>query len=178
MSTKAVQAIASLKITETLSSAESPASSSAGNSRIFDNYNAVVALSATSTPKADGPVFDLSTTIAAGPTPTDFDLTAAPSARDISEMLDGTGKKLVAIKIQCHKNNNVAGVTIGPQGGNGYNLFGNTSVPLFYPGTETVIVYNAANTLHAAVAAGAKDIRISGAVGDKVNILAQFGSNP
>lgn len=177
MSTKAVTAHAALSITETLSSAESPASSSAGNARKFDNYNAVVSLSNTSTPKADGPVVDLSTTIAAGPTPTDFDLTAAPQARDISEAVDCTAKKLVALKIRTAKTNNAAGMTIGPQGGNGYDLFGSGIVLTLFPGAELVFVYNAASTLHAAVAAGDKDIRISGAVGDHMDVLAQFGGN-
>lgn len=177
MSTKAVQALVALTVTETLSAAESPASTSAGNARKFDNYNAVVALNATSTPKADGPVLDLSTTIAAGPTPTDFDLTAAPQARDVSETTDATAKKLVALKIRTAKTNNAAGMTIGPEGANGYDLFGAGIILTLYPGTELLFIYNAASTLHAAVAAGDKDIRISGAAADHMDVLAQFGGN-
>lgn len=179
MTTKTVSIVSAMTVKETFSAAESPASGNSGNTRTYKSYNSEVSMSATTSPNPDGPVFDLSGTIAAGPTPVDFDLTAAPLASDINETADATGEKLLAIKIQAAAGNNAAGISIGPEtgGGNGYDLFNQGDSMVVMPGEERLIHYNAANSGHDAVGASDKDIRISGAVGDTWTCIAQFGSD-
>lgn len=176
MTTKTVSIVSAMTVKETFSAAESPASGNSGNTRTYKSYNSEVSMSATTSPNPDGPVFDLSGTIAAGPTPVDFDLTAAPLASDINETADATGEKLLAIKIQAPATN-AGALTIGPNGGNGYDLFNQGDGIVLQPGEECLRHYNAANSGHDAVGSSDKDIRISGTAGDTWTCIAQFGSD-
>jgi len=158
----------------------SPASDETGQTRTYDQYSIDLALSGNtgSFPEIGGDVIDLSFTL--GGTTKDFDLTAAPWAGDTGKTVDKTGKKLVAILIVMANANNAAGVTFGPQGANGYALFGAANVPRFYPGTTNLLVIAdpaqaAAVTVNTpAVAAGAKDLRFTGTAADSWKCLAIF----
>lgn len=162
---------AGLTIREQADTTTSPNSSAGGNQRTYDGGDLDVTLHATSFPPIGGEAVDLSWELSGGTTK-DFDLTAAPCARDLSETVDKSTFKLVGIELQFDKANHASGVTFGPQGGNGYALFGASVVPRFYPGAQVLLFYAdptqaAALTLNTpAVAAGAKDLRFTGTDGD------------
>ncbi len=160
--------------TVTLSAAESPLSGEGGNTRKFNAANSnTIALNGTSTPKVDVAPIDLSFTLV-GITKT-WDLTSVPDAREVSSLLDMTGNKLVAIKFKANKNNNTAGLEIAQGAANPYFLFGTTGdkVTLF-PGMDVLYSYVDNGVQHPAVAAGAKDILFTGAIGDVVLAIAYF----
>lgn len=184
MSFSLLAAISSrLDIKETADSTTSPGSSGGGSSRTFDGYSLDVNLNslATSYPQLGGQVVDLSCTIEAAGTK-DFDLTAAPWAGDITKTVNLTGKKLVAILLRANKGNNANGVTFGPQGGNGYALFGASKTKILWPGLQQLDVIadpdqDATFTVQTPpVAAGAKDLRFTGTSGDVIKCLAVFSA--
>ncbi len=154
---------------ERADSTTSPGSATQGNGRTYDQYGIEAFLNASSFPPIAGQVADLSHTLAG--TTKDFDLTAIPWAGDVTKTFDATGKKIVAIILNFHRSNNAAGILFGTQGANGYGLFG-TIVPRFYPGFKQILFLgDPANTTSPtnnlpAVAAGAKDLRFTGAVAD------------
>jgi len=168
---------AQLDVRELADAATSPSSGAGGNQRVYDQYSLNLTLKSDSFPPVAGQAIDLSHTLTG--TTKDFDLTAAPWAGDVSKTVDKSTKKLVAIILRFAKGNNAAGVAFGPQGANGYALFGAGIVPVFYPGTELVLFLadpdQASLTLNTpAVAAGAKDLRFTGAVGDNWKCLGIF----
>ncbi len=169
---------ASLTVRESADTTTSPNSSSGGNQRTYDGANLEVNLHSTSFPPLAGEAVDLSGTL--GGTTLDFDLTAAPCARDVGETVDKSTKKLVGIIIQANKANNAAGLTFGPQGANGYALFGANKTVILYPGAQLVLFYAdptqaAALTLNTpTVAAGAKDLRFTGTAADTWKALLIF----
>jgi hypothetical protein len=163
---------AALEVRESADDTTSPASAEGGNQRVYDQYGLDVALSGEtgSYPEIGGQAIDLSHTLSGGTTK-DFDLTAAPWCGDISTTVDKTGKKLVAIELQFDKGNNAAGVAFGPQGGNGYALFGAGLVPKFFPGATVIIALadpdQESLTVNTPTVGGsAKDLRFTGADGD------------
>lgn len=170
--------MARLDVREVVDSTTSPASADGGNERTFNQYSLDGRLYASSYPPIAGAVVDLSFTLVS--TTKDFDLTAAPVARDKNVTVDKTGFKLVGMILRFAKGNNASGVTFGPQGGNGYALFGASKTPIFYPGDEVLICsYNpdqdAALTINRpAVGASAKDLRFSGAASDAWKCLMIF----
>lgn len=149
-----------------------------GDALTYDQLKLNVALHASSKPAIGGRVVDLSKTLSG--TTADFDLTAAPVAADPSVTVDKTGAKLVLLIVQTNIANNSAGLTFGPQGGNGYALWGASKTKIWYPGATDILVYAdplqaTALTLYTpAVAAGAKDLRWTGTSGDIVKALAIF----
>jgi hypothetical protein len=164
---------ARLDVTEIVDATTSPASGGAGgNRRTYDQYGTDVNLhdGAQSFPEISGQAADLSHTLAA--VDKDFDLTAAPWAGDITKTFSALGKKLVAIELRFHKNNNAAGVQVGGHGANAYGLFSGTVKPVFYPGAALVLgivdpTQAAAVTNNwPTVAAGAKDLRFTGTISD------------
>lgn len=170
---------AALDVREIVDSDTSPASGAAGNQRVYDQYGLDLALSGDtgSYPEIGGQAIDLSYTLAG--TTKDFDLTAVPWCGDPSILIDKTGKKLVAIEIRFDKGNDAAGVAFGPQGGNGYALFGAGLAPKFYPGTTIVIALadpdQESLTVNTPTVGGsAKDLRFTGEIGDSWQAKAIF----
>lgn len=169
-----------LNVWETADETTSPASDEAGRTRQFTDYSTSLALhgGSTSFPEIGGPVADLSQTLAGASA--DIDLTAAPQANDIARTKDFTGKRLVALVYYFPRTNNAAGCTFGGHGANPYTLFGTTVKPAFYPGANGVLFYadrdqGAAFTSPLpAVAAGAKDLRLTGTAADVMKMLAIF----
>ncbi len=162
--------VAHVNISTIADAADSPAGEAVQNRS--NAYSKSVTLDSASTPAADTHPVDLSDTLTG--TTKDFDLTAAPKATDITSTVDLTGKKLIAYVLTAASANNVAGVTFAGNGGNAYDGFGTIVIK---PG-ETY-VWAATEGFAAqrdAVAAGDKDVRITGTIGDVVNILAQFGA--
>lgn len=160
---------------ETLSASESPAADDGGVNRIgFGDYKKRVQLTGSTTPDVSA-VVDLSHALSGGTTK-DFDLTAAPLAREIGKTIDLTGLKLVAIQFNADDGNNASGMTLAPQGASGYNLFGSSGLVVLLPGMSLLLAMTAtlaANT--PAVAAGAKDLRWTGTDGDAIECIAYFG---
>lgn len=166
-----------LDVTETVAAAYAPASPLDGvaNIRRFGAYNQLnQILDAATTPKADA-VVDLSFELAAAALT--VDLTAAPDAKNISDTVDLTGKKLVAILIVAAADNNAAGVTIVPGAVNGYDILGAAADRLtIYPGQTVCSFQLGAASSWDAVAAGDRTIDFTGNVGDELDILAVFGT--
>lgn len=163
----------SLDTVEEISAADSPASGGAGNRRSFNQYNSNnVQLTGTSTP-AVSKVVDLSHTLSGGTTK-DWDLTAAPAARNINETEDLTGLRLVGIKINNTSDSNW---TIEPHPTtNGYNLFGNASGQVtLLPGARIQQWLEGVAANLPAVAAGEKVIRLTGVDTKAIEIIAVFG---
>lgn len=172
--------VAKIDVIETADQTTSPGSTDGGNSRTYDQYGQSSNLHGEtgSFPEIGGQVADLSHTLS-GVTTKDFDLTAVPWAGNVALNIDKTGKKLVGIEIRMAKGNNAGGVTFGPQGANGYALFGAAKTPIFFPGAMIVMfladpVQESLTVNTPAVAAGAKDLRFTGADGDSWKCKAIF----
>lgn len=161
-----------LDVTEILDAADAPAAGAELNRLVFDQYSTDVTLTGDTDAAVDGAAVDLSKTLS-GSSAT-LDLTAAPTARDITLSVDKTGKKLVAIVIVADAENNAAGVTIGPGDSDGYNLWGNSSSIVLLPGERLVRAFTAAASTHQAVASGDKTIKYAGTTGDVIQCLAVF----
>jgi hypothetical protein len=164
-----VQVSSRINVRETVDDDTSPLSVEGGNQRTYSEPGLDVTLSADTEPAVAGEVVDLSWTLAGSSK--DFDLTAAPCARDSSETVDKSTAKLVAIQIQMSKDNNAGGVTFGPQGGNGYALFGASKTVILYPGANLNLVYADPDgedvTLATPTVGGsAKDLRFAGTAAD------------
>lgn len=176
MSVRAL-ATASLDVTETTDSADSPASPVDGvsNVRRFNAYNQLnKVLDAATTPKADT-VVDLSHTFSG--TSKTWDLTAAPTAKDINDAVNLTGKKLVALLAYADPDNNASGVLIKSGATNGYDLFGNAAYGVvLYPGMSLDLFQLGAAAGEPAVGASDKTIDLTGTAADVVQILAVFGT--
>lgn len=159
----------------TLSSIESPLSKEGGNTRRINNISTSgLVLNGSSTPKVDVIPVDLSVTIPVGLTKT-FDLTAVPSALDVSKNLDMTGYKLVAMKWISESANNDAGIEIAQGGSNPYFLWGTTGDKItVFPGMDVLYTFLNHDSLLPDVAAGAKDILLTGADGDIIKGVAYF----
>jgi hypothetical protein len=158
-----------LSLREEIDSDSAPLSEAGGNQRSYTQPKLVLSLNADSEPPIAGEVVDLSWTLS-GSTK-DFDLTAAPTARDPSETVDKSTKKLVGIILQFDPGNAAGGVTFGPQGGNGYALFGASKTAIFYPGTTIAMVLTDPDqetfTLNTpAVGGSSKDLRFAGTAAD------------
>lgn len=160
---------------ETIGSTESPSSSSGGNQRQYNAYNeSGVQLDASSTPSVDVTPVDLSFTLTAA-TKT-FDLTAVPQAKDIDVNIDLTGYKLIGLLVRTNTANDTGGFTLKGNGANAYNLFGTSGVLTFWPGEVGLKSFLDAAAQTPAVAAGAKDLIVTGTAGDKADVIAYFGS--
>lgn len=106
---------------EAADSDTSPSSSEGqAAARIFDALNTTLRYTDETYPPISGRVVDLYTVIASSPL--DLDLTAIPTAADISEVVDLTGLKLVAGVLWAPKDN-VGSIRISCPA-NGYELFG------------------------------------------------------
>lgn len=171
MSTISVAAQFKMSVTEVLAAAEAPALGTSGNELHFTGLDKSLNYNASSTPSA-GFVIDLSHTIPGGGT-TDFDLTAAPLARDISKAVDLTGKKLVAAEIH---NNSDAAFTIAPGASNGYEVFGTNITRTIAPGERVQFAFDGVDTDRDAVAAGDKVITIAGTTGKTCRVLLVFSA--
>lgn len=182
-----VTAQSRLDVQERQDAAASPASDEQGLTRIFDQYAAEVALNGSSYPPVSGDLVDLSDELSG--TTSDFDLTAAPAAYDTSKTVDKTGKKIVGYQFRFAITNNAAGVKFGPQGANGYRLFGTEvggsttgQVKTFFPGENGTIFIadpeqggDTVTVNTPTVGAGAKDMRFTGTAGDYWEFIAIFG---
>jgi hypothetical protein len=170
-------ATASIDVTETTTSTDSPASPVDGvsNVRRFNAYNQVnQVLDVNTTPKADT-VVDLSHTFSG--TSKTWDLTAAPTAKNITDTVDLTGKKLVGLIAYADPDNNASGVLIKSGATNGYDLFGNAAYGVvLYPGMSLDLFQLGAAAGEPAVGASDKTIDLTGTAADVVQILAVFGT--
>ena len=118
----------------------SPSSGASGNSRTFDQYGINVQLSGVSEPPVDGDVVDLSCEIPAGGY-VDFDLTAAPAARDVGfEEANCTGRRVIGYCIKADRDND-DNLLIAPGASNGYALFGTSRACEFFPGQNVQSVF-------------------------------------
>lgn len=174
-----VTAMAHLDVRESTDSTTSPLSATGGNQKVYDQCSLDAALNSSSIPPVGGQAIDLSFTLTG--TTKDYDLTAAPWAGDVTKLVDKTGAKLVGIILRFAVGNNAAGVTFGPQGANGYALFGAAKTPIFYPGDQVLLFSNdpagsALTLARPAVAAGAKDLRFAGTIGDVWKALLIFNA--
>jgi hypothetical protein len=164
-------------IREIADSSVSPASAEGGNQLTFTQYSIDAALNANTFPPIGGRVIDISKTLSG--TTADIDLTAAPLAADVSQTVDLTGAKLVGLILRTNKANNPAGLTFGPQGGNGYALWGASKTLVLYRGKFHLEFYfdplGVSLSLDTPVVGGsAKDLRFTGTSGDIVKGLAIF----
>ena len=82
-----------------------------------------------------------------------------------------TGKKVTAVQINA-PSTNTGSVAIDADPTNGYELFGPSGKVTLNPGMSITIGYQGAASAHAAVAAGAKRIRIVGTADDVVEFIA------
>jgi len=172
MATISLSVNASLVGSETLETSESPAAG--GGVLSFNGYNvSAVNLGGSTTPAVDVTPVDLSDTLA-GATK-DFDLTAAPPAKDIADTVDLTGKKLIALLMRV-VSGNAAGVALAGQGANAYDLFGPSGQVTVYPGGVVVYSFLSAASQLPTVGAGAKDVRLTGTAADVVQAIAYFGT--
>lgn len=158
-----------------IDSTNSPAGGDS-TTQTLDGYNKTVQLNSETTPAADIEPVDLSRTLASA-TETE-DLTSCSAARDVVEIpdYDLTGKNLVGYILRADSANNASGVTIGPNAANGYPLFGTGNDLQLLPGESVAMILDGVASARPDVAAGAKDIDISGTVGDQVDILLLFGT--
>jgi len=142
----------------------------------LDAYNKTVQLNSGTTPAVDIEPVDLSRTLAAG-TET-VDLTSCPAARDVVEIpdYDLTGKNLLGYIIRANSANNASGMTFGPNAANGYALFGTGNDLVLLPGESVTMILDGVASGRPDVAAGAKDIDISGTVADQCDFLLLFGT--
>lgn len=84
---------------------------------------------------------------------------------------DLTGKKLQAVIVET-PTANAAAVTVKPAAANGYALWGATNEVDFLPHTNLMMVCQDSD--QPAVAAGAKDIVLSGTQNDVINLILVF----
>lgn len=167
-----VNITAAIDATETIDATDSPASGQGGNRRNFNEYNKTnLQYGAATTPPIDNGV-DLSFTLVAADK--DWDLTAVPTLRDINVNADLTGKKLVAFVFSNPSTLN--NVTIAPHPTtNGYHLFGDANGQItLLPGWYGVLGLEAIAANLPAVSGTAKVIRISGTIGQAIQLAAYF----
>ena len=173
--------VLSLGLAEILGGANAPAANADTGRLGYPSYDfSNEQLDGTTTPTVSE-IIDCSGTIAAGPTPFDLDLTAAPRARDNTETIDlsTSSLRLVAMLISFATGNNVAGVTVAPGAADDYDIFGAGQSSLFFPGEILVIGIKAGGNADARrpqVAAADKMVRFSGAENDAWSGLMVFGS--
>ena len=164
---------ATFTVQEAADTTTSPNSPTGGNFRVFDQAKLQTSLSSSGTPALSGDTIDLSFTLAAADT--DFDLTAAPPARDVAETVDMTGKKLVAWSILADSGN-AGNITIKPHPTtNPYNLFGASGLLVLGPGRHAMSALTSGEAAETdAVSGTAKSVRVSGTSGDSVKIILVF----
>jgi ABC-type Fe3+ transport system substrate-binding protein len=167
---------AMLDVLETIASASAPASPSdgVGNSRRFNLYNQNnKTLDGDTTPAIDTAV-DLSFTFS-GASET-VDLTAAPDAKDINDLIDLTGKKLVGLIVYADPDNS-GNTTMESGATNGYDFLGDAAYGLtLSPGMVHTFFQLGAVAGTDAVAAGDKTLDFAGTDGDVIQCLALFGT--
>jgi hypothetical protein len=174
MSTSTADVALLLTVQEILSAAEAPATSEElARTLTYSAFNGRQKLSSTSTPALDSPPAARAITLA-GSTVT-LDLTAMNLARSASETYDFTGKKLIAAIFKANSAN-VAAITIAPGASNAYAVFGTAKDIIIGPGRLEAFAFLSLGSDLPAVAAGAKNIDISGTSGDKLDVLLLFGS--
>ena len=155
----------------------SPGSSSAGSSRLFDAYSKTLTFHSASKPPVSGRLIDISTTLAGASQ--DFDLTAAPSAEDLAELVSVNGLKLAGAIFWAPKSNG-GNITLAQSVANGYPILGAVDLVL-PPGTMLVLGLNGeadaayVNPMQA-VDATHKVVRVSGAAGRKLYALLMWGT--
>lgn len=131
-----------------------------------DGFNlSGVNLSATSTPPVSIASYQTYALVAGAKT---IDLTALEGVNDVTQ--DCTGLKLQGIVIENPSGNNT--MTVGDGAANGYQLFG-SAVDVQVPAGSTLVMYFV-DTLPD-VAAGAKNIDISGTLTESINIGMVLG---
>lgn len=161
---------------ETIAAVNSPASPADGNSntRRYTEYNqALKVLNSSSTPVVDT-VVDLSRTLAGASESND--LTAAPLASDITDTVDLTGKKLVAMLLVADTGNDSGGLVVKFGATNGYDFLGASGQVTLFPGDTHLVFQYGAAAGRDAVGASDKTMDFAGTVGDEVSILALFGT--
>lgn len=127
-----------MNVQESADATTSPSSTSGGQgaTRIFDAFNTLLQYTAGTYPPVSGRVVDLHTVLASSPT--DLDLTAIPSAADVSKAVDLTGLKVVAGVLWAPKDN-AGGIEISLPMADGYELFGGADdVVTLLPGQRLV----------------------------------------
>lgn len=100
------------------------------------------------------------------------DLTAAPLARDNTQTLNLSTRKLWAVQLYAPSTNTGA-ITIKQGATNGFPLLGGSSQVILAPGDRCVLVGTSVTTRQA-VDATHKTVDFAGTSGDKVYIVAYF----
>jgi len=154
----------------------SPGSTSQGNSRSFDAYGKSLTFNAASKPPVGGRLVDISRQMI-GATE-DVDLTSAPSAEDLAELISVNGLKLVGIELWAPKGN-TGNITLIGSVTNGFPLLGAVDLVL-EPGKRVQIGLDGEGDSSyvnptQVVDATHKIIRISGLAGRKLYGLLMFG---
>ena len=130
----------------------------------------------TTIPKVDKPPISRTITLTTG-VPVTIDLTAAAALvlpNGATRNVDYTGAKVKAWLIRTKKEN-AANVTIGG-GANPYELFGAAVSLVLGKDAELVMAFRETESNLAAVAAGAKNLRLDGTTGDVVYVDLILGT--
>lgn len=169
--TTQVQVQQALNGTEQVSaSTNAPVVATTGTSPLqMTNYNVNKSYTPSSNPPTDVPPVDLSTEIAGGSVT--VDLTTAPLARDRTTTQDLTGRFMLAMQIVA-RSTNTGPVTIDGTLANGFPEVGKITLR---PG-RVVTLHEQVTTGATPVGAAAKELVITGANTDKVDIVAWFTS--
>jgi hypothetical protein len=178
MSTTTLKVDIRLQGKETLTEAEAPAALTEQQRILATGKRGInTTLSSLTTPKVDQSPLVQEITLAGG-VPTVVDLTAVQglcNPTGLARMLDMTGKKLVACFFHAPETN-AAAINIAPGGSNPYPLFGAGNDVDLKPGEVLAKCFRAVATSFAAVAAGAKNISVSGTNGDKLYVELYFST--
>lgn len=172
MSTTTLSVQLAMTAREVLSAADAPLSSAENDRDLqINGLNQALSLTSASDPAIEQP--PVVQTVTLGGSPTTIDLTAAPLQAGRTE--DMTGEKLIGFALRA-RDDNAGNMTIKPSASNGYNLFGGgTGLVILGPGQQINSIFVGVNSNLPAVAAGAKNIEISGTSGDVLDVLLFFG---
>lgn len=179
MSTKSAQVVISVLHSEQFTAAEVPSASTVSERtlRSGKGNDAQLAFSESSTPAVTKPA--ISQKITLGGSATVIDLTAVAAAAipaAATRTVDQTGGKLVSFNLRADSENTDP-ITVGPgASSNTYNLFGAGKDIDIEPGFQIGGTFRDVASSLPAVAAGAKNIEVSGTSGDILYLDLLFGT--
>lgn len=168
----------SLNAVEAADTTTSPSSGTQGAQRIFDALAKSLNFGAATYPPVNFRVVDLYTLLAGATA--DLDLTAIPTAADLTKTVDLTGKKVVAGAFWAPKAN-AATIRIAAGAATPYHLFGTATDGWTLPRGKRFAfgldgeLDTAFTNGNQAVAAANKLIRLTGTAGDKLYGVLLFG---
>jgi len=172
MSTNTLVVSLAMNSQEVLDAADFPGASGSGDRTLRSSgFNTTDTLNSTSTPALEKTPAIIEVTI--GGSPTVIDLSAVDIG--VGRTADMTGKKLVAYQFKAAIGN-AGNVTVGPDGTNGYDLFGASGLHVFVPGETLGAIITGVATAKSAVAAADLRINIAGTSGDVIDVALWFGT--